>query len=108
MERDWNGANILIRELGRVFPAISAFRLELAGYALDVPQSAVTALDCGPGKSGSCHRQLRIYLLGLSAEGRVRLFLEPIDDRYDASDPITLVPGEAIDWKGIHLRHPGW
>jgi len=42
MERDWIGANILIRELSRVFPAIGAFRLELAGYALDIPHVTVT------------------------------------------------------------------
>lgn len=43
IERDWSGSNILIRELSRVFPAIRAFRVELAGYALDIPQAAVTA-----------------------------------------------------------------
>lgn len=43
VERDWRGANILIRELSRVFPAISAFRLELAGYELDIQPPAVTA-----------------------------------------------------------------
>lgn len=42
MERDWAGANVLIRELGRVFPAIGAFRVELAGHTLEVPQSAVS------------------------------------------------------------------
>ena len=161
MERDWNGANILVRELGRVFPAISAFRLELAGYELDVPQSAATVrfdarksipvpdgpvrlwisddLDgqppaaesmaapveiswrdgqWGPGRNRVAlwpwqvgelsAAELRIYLLELSAEGGVRLFLEPIDDRSDALAPITLVPGESIDWEGIHLRHLGW
>jgi len=159
-ERDWNGANILIRELGRVFPAISAFRLELAGYALDLPQAAVTAgfdarewlpvpdgtvrlwasdrpggqpLEAepmaapveifwrdgqwGPGRNRVAlwpwqvaelsAGELRIYLLELSAEGGVRLLLEPIDDRSDALAPITLMPGESIDWEGIHLRHLG-
>ncbi|MGM0678152.1 hypothetical protein [Ectothiorhodospira marina] len=50
MERDWNGANLLIREISRVFPAIKEFRLELAGYEVDVPQVAVPALPAGSGR----------------------------------------------------------
>ncbi|WP_157092184.1 hypothetical protein [Thioalkalivibrio nitratireducens] len=160
-ERDWNGANILIRELGRVFPAISEFRLELAGHELDVPQAAVTAwfdarerlpvpdgtvrlwvsddLDRHPpepepvaapveilwrdGQWGPRRNRvalwpwqvgelsaagLRIYLLELSPEGSVRLFLEPVDAGSVALAPVTLMPGDAIDWEGIHLRHLGW
>jgi len=161
MERDWNGANILIRELSRVFPAISAFRVELADYALDVPQAAATAwLDArewlsvpggkvrlwasddlggpppdakpmaapveiiwqdgqrGPGRNHVAQwlwqvrelraAGLRICLLELSPDGRVRLFLESVGARSAALTPVTVMPGESIDWEGIHLRHLGW
>ena len=161
MERDWNGANILIRELSRVFPAISAFRLELAGYALDIPHATVTAwfdarewlpvpdgtvrlwvsddpdaqppeaeltaapvhvvwLDgqWGPGGNhvalwpwqvGALSAAgLRVYLLEVSPEGQVRLFLEPIDPRSGVPTAVTLMPGESVAWEGIHLRHIGW
>lgn len=159
-ERDWNGANILIRELSRVFSAISAFRLELAGYELDVPQAAVTeGFDArewlpvpdgtvrlwasdelggqppeaepmaapvevfwrdgqwGPGRNhvalwpwqvGELSAAgLRIYLLEISPDGKVRLFLEPTGASSAARAPVTVVPGESIDWEGIHLRHLG-
>jgi hypothetical protein len=161
MERDWNGTNILIRELSRVFPAISEFRVELAGYALDVPQAAATAWfdarewlpvpegtvrlwvsddlggeppeaepmaapveiiwrdgQWGPGRNHIAlwpwqvrelpSAGLRIYLLELSPDGRVRLFLEPIGASSAALTPVTVMPGGSIDWEGIHLRHLGW
>ena len=161
MERDWSGVNILIRELSRVFPAISAFRLELAGHELDVPPPAATALfdarewlsvpdgtvriwvsddpdaepptvestaapvnvfwwdgQWGPGRNhvalwpwqvgGLSAAELRVYLLEVSPEGGVRLFLEPIDPRSAVATEVTLLPDESIDWEGIHLRHLGW
>ncbi|MCG5497659.1 hypothetical protein LRB11_16300 [Ectothiorhodospira haloalkaliphila] len=161
LKRDWSGANILIRELSRVFPAISGFRLELAGYELDVPPPAaadwVDARKWLPvpdgtarlwvsddpdgqppeaestaapvnvvwrdGHWGPGHNHvelwpwqvgelsaagLRIYLLELSPEGGLRLFLEPIDPRSGVPNAVTLMPGESIDWEDIHLRHLGW
>ena len=161
MERDWSGANILIRELSRVFPAISGFRLELVGYELDVPSPAATASfdarewlpvpdgtarlwvtddpDAQPPEAESTAAPLnvvwrdgqwglrrnyaalwpwqvwalsaaglRVYLLEVSPEGGVRLFLEPIDLRSGVPAEITLMPHESIDREGIHLRHLGW
>ncbi len=51
---------------------------------------------------------LRVYLLEVSPEGGVRLFLEPIDLRSGVPTEITLMPHESIDREGIHLRHLGW
>ena len=84
-ERDWNGANVLIRELSRVFPAIAAFRVELAGYALDVPQAAVTAwFDA----------RERIPV----PEGTVRLwFSDDLDGQPPAAEPMA-APVE-ISWR---------
>lgn len=85
MERDWNGANILIRELGRVCPAIGGFRVELAGYALDVPQAAVTAwFDA----------RERIPV----PEGTVRLWVsDDLDGQPPAAEPMA-APVE-ISWR---------
>ena len=51
---------------------------------------------------------LRVYPLKVAPEGGVRLFLEPIDARSGVPNAVTLMPGESIDWIGIHLRHLGW
>jgi len=50
----------------------------------------------------------RVYLLEVSPEGRVRLFLQPIDTRSGVPNAVTLLPDESIAWEGIHLRHLGW
>ena len=76
IKRDWSRANILIRELSLVFPAISAFRLELAGYELDAfrllrrtrrstreNRSRCPMLRCACGfqttQTGNCRKQSR-------------------------------------------------
>jgi hypothetical protein len=38
----------------------------------------------------------------------VRLLLEPIGASSAALAPVAVMPGESIDWEGIHLRHLGW
>ena len=51
---------------------------------------------------------LRVYLLEVSPEGQVRLFLEPTGTHSGVPTEVTLLPGESIAWEGIHLRHLGW
>ena len=50
---------------------------------------------------------LRIYLLELSPDGKVGLFLDSTGASSAARAPVTVMPGESIDWEGIHLRHLG-
>ncbi|AHE99886.1 hypothetical protein [Thioalkalivibrio paradoxus] len=43
LEANWNEANSAMREIARVFPAVSAFTLALAGHSLEIPRDVVAA-----------------------------------------------------------------
>ena len=40
--RDWQAINLLVREITRVFPDVSAFQVTLAGHEVSVPRAAVS------------------------------------------------------------------
>jgi hypothetical protein len=58
LERDWQAANLLIREISQVFPEVSAFQVTLAGQHSRVPRDAVAPLfDARTFDAGTESRQ---------------------------------------------------